>query len=141
MLILDAPHCAIVVQEAHGRQAQPGVARQFADDEAAPLPAADDEHLARALAGADGADAALDDELHREAGTDEQGEREQEEGGNDAGRERNRSRRTWEGAGRMNAVLDPLGTRIVVGHCRGCSSAMIPTTTTVATNTPLITAS
>ena len=32
-------------------------------------------------------------------------------------------------------------TTVVVGHCTGCSSAMNPTTTTVATNTPLSTAS
>ena len=47
------------------------------------------------------------------------------------------------GPGRENAGCKCLmpATWIVVGACTGCSSAMMPTTTTVATNTALSTAS
>ena len=79
VLVLDAPLAGIVVEETDRGQPEPGVARQLADDEAAALATADDEHLARALAGADGADAPLDDELHGEARADEQRQGEQEE--------------------------------------------------------------
>ena len=74
MLVLDAPLAGVVVQEADRGEAELGVAHELAHDEAAALATADDEHLARALAGADGADPPLDDELHGEAGADEQGQ-------------------------------------------------------------------
>ena len=85
MLVLDSEQPRVVVEKADGPQAQLGIAHQLTDDEPAALAATDHQHLAPALAGGDAADPALAEQLHGEAGADEQRQREQEEQHDDAG--------------------------------------------------------
>ena len=64
----------IVVDEADRAQAQLRVAHQLARDEPPALAAADDEHAASALGGAEAAHPALDDEMHEKARAEQERE-------------------------------------------------------------------
>ena len=126
VLVLDALLARIVVDEADRPQAELRVADQLADDEPAAVAAADDEHVAGALGDADGArHPALGDEVDDEADPDQQRQAEQQEQRDHARRQRHRVERRW------NAGV----------VCTGCTSAIAPTITTVATTVPLATAS
>ena len=62
-----------------GRRRSCRVAHELADDQPATVSAADDQHVARALADAEAADPPLDHEVDDEAGADEQRELKQQE--------------------------------------------------------------
>ena len=142
MLVLDPALARIVVEEADRAQPQLGVAHQLADDEAAAVAAADDQDLAGALADPEAADPAVADQLHGEAGADQQRQREQEEQGDHA---RRAACTAVAGPGPCGSepvdVWYAVHVTCVVDASTGCSSAIAPTTTTVATTTALSTAS
>ena len=80
----------VVVDEADGLQAELGVAQDLAQHEAPAVAGADDEQPACAGPGAEAAQRALVDRPRDEAGAADEGEHEQEEQHDDAGRRRDR---------------------------------------------------
>ena len=93
VLVLDPLLARVVVDEPDRAQPQLRVAHELADDEPAAVAAADDQDVARALVHAEAADPTLDDQVHEEAGAEQQREHQQEEQRDHAGRQRHRRSR------------------------------------------------
>ncbi len=96
VLVLHPELPGVVVDEADGPQAQLWVANQLAGDQTAALAATDDQHVTRALGGAERVDATLAEQMHGEPRADQEREHQQHEVADDAAGERDRARAARE---------------------------------------------